>query len=108
MVESMEHTQDVERLFSWLKAPMVHYREFAPQMEVAEAVATWPAAHRTAVQTGLAPDIDPGPHGDAAVRERQARDRRCRPPSAPRAIHDSPMPGTEPPPTQGRLADVPV
>jgi len=45
MVESMEHTQDVERLFSWLKAPMVHYREFAPQLEVAEAVATWPAAH---------------------------------------------------------------
>jgi hypothetical protein len=108
MVESMEHTQDVERLFSWLKAPMVHYREFAPQIEVAEAVATWPVAHRAAVQTGLAPDTEPGPHGDAAARERQARDRRFMPPSAAQAIHDSPMPGTEPPPTPGRLADVPA
>jgi hypothetical protein len=109
MVESMEHTQDVERLFSWLKAPMVHYREFAPQIEVAEAVATWPIAHRTAVQTGLASDSDPAPHGDAAVRERQARDRRFMPPAAARAIHDNPMPGTEPPPpTLGRLTDVPT
>ena len=106
MVESMEHTQDVERLFSWLKAPMVHYREFAPQLEVAEAVATWPAAHKAAVQTGLAPDTESGPHGDAAARERQARDRRFMPPAAAQAIHDSPMPGTEPPPTPGRLADV--
>src|SRR5436190_10044542 len=109
MVESMEHTQDVERLFSWLKAPMVHYREFAPQMEVAEAVATWPVAHKTAVQTGLASDSEPGPHGDVAIRARQARDRRFMPPMAARAIHDSPMPGTEPPPpTPGRLADVPA
>ena len=108
MVESMEHTQDVERLFSWLKAPMVHYREFAPQLEVAEAVATWPAAHKAAVQTGLAPDTESGPHGDAAARERRARDRRFMPPAAAQAIHDSPMPGTEPPPTPGRLADVPT
>jgi hypothetical protein len=109
MVESMEHSQDVERLFSWLKAPMVHYREFAPQVEVAEAVATWPVVHKTAVQTGVAPDTEPAPHGDAAVRERQARDRRFMPPAAARAIHDSPMPGTEAPhPTAGRLADVPA
>jgi hypothetical protein len=65
-------------------------------------------AHRAAVQTGLAPDTEPGPHGDAAARERQARDRRFMPPSAAQAIHDSPMPGTEPPPTPGRLADVPA
>ena len=109
MVESMEHSQDVERLFSWLKAPMVHYREFAPQIEVAEAVATWPVVHKAAVQTGVAPDTEPGPHGDAAVRERQARDRRFMPPTAARAIHDTPMPGTEAPhPTPGRLADVPA
>ncbi len=105
----MEHTQDVERLFSWLKAPMVQYREFAPQIEVADAVATWPVVHKAAVQTGVAPDDEPGPLGDAAARERQARDRRFMPPAAARAIHDSPMPGTEPPPpTPGRLADVPA
>ena len=113
MVESMEHSQDVERLFSWLKAPMVRYREFAPQLEVAEAVATWPVAHRTAVQTGLASDREPGPQGDAAVRERQARDRRFMPVSAAEAIHDTPLPGTEPPhatphATAGRLSDVPA
>ena len=104
----MESSQDVGRLFSWLKAPMVHYREFAPQLEVAEAVATWPSAHKAAVQTGLAPDTESGPHGDAAARERQARDRRFMPAAAAQAIHDSPMPGTEPPPTPGRLADVPA
>jgi hypothetical protein len=109
MVESMEHSQDVERLFSWFKAPMVHYREFAPQIEVAEAVATWPAVHKAAVQAGVAPDSEPGPHGDAAVRERQARDRRFMPAAAAQAIHDTPLPGTEPPhPTPGRLADVPA
>lgn len=109
MVESMEHTQDVERLFSWLKAPMVHYREFAPQIEVAEAVATWPVVHKAAVQTGVAPDSEPGPHGDAAARERQARDRRFMPVAAAQAIHDTPLPGTEPPhATPGRLADVPA
>jgi hypothetical protein len=109
MVESMEHSQDVERLFSWLKAPMAHYREFAPQIEVAEAVATWPVVHKAAVQTGVAPDSEPGPHGDVAARERQARDRRFMPVSAAQAIHDMPLPGTEPPhATAGRLADVPA
>lgn len=107
MVESMDHTQDVERLFSWLKAPMVHYREFAPQIEVAEAVATWPVVHRAAVQTGAAPESEPGPHGAAAVRERVARDRRFMPAAAARAIHDNPLPGTEALPTPGRLADRP-
>ena len=98
MVESMEHTQDVERLFSWLKAPMVHYREFAPQIEVAEAVATWPVVHKAAVQTGVAPDTEPGPHGDAGGRaSARRRDRRFMPAAAARAIHDTPLPGTEPP-----------
>jgi hypothetical protein len=114
MVENMEHSQDVERLFSWLKAPMVRYRDFAPQIEVAEAVATWPVVHKAAVQTGVASDSEPGPHGDAAARERQARDRRFMPVSAALAIHDTPLPGTEPPHetpgqagTVGRREDVP-
>jgi hypothetical protein len=74
-----------------------------------EAVATWPAVHKAAVQTGVAPDSEPGPRGDAAARERQARDRRFMPVSAALAIHDTPLPGTEPPhATPGRLADVPA
>jgi hypothetical protein len=104
----MEQTQDVERLFSWLKAPMVHYREFAPQIEVAEAVATWPVVHKTAVQTGVALDTEPGPQGDVAVRERLARDHRFMPAAAARAIRETPLPGTEPTPTPGRLADLPA
>jgi hypothetical protein len=71
----MDHSEDVERLFSWLKAPQVHYREFAPQREVADAVATWPVVHRTAVQTGVAAANEPAPEGDAAAKERIARDR---------------------------------
>jgi hypothetical protein len=108
MVESMDHTQDVERLFSWLKAPMVRYREFAPQIELAEAVATWPIVHRAAVRTGVAPETEPGPHGDVAVRERMARDRRFMPAAAARAIHDSPLPGTEALPATDGLGDRPA
>ncbi|HEY1798111.1 MAG TPA: hypothetical protein VGG57_18505 [Stellaceae bacterium] len=39
----MDRDDDVERLFSWIKTPDLHYREFAAQREVADAVATWPA-----------------------------------------------------------------
>src|SRR2546423_1892994 len=66
----MDKVEDVERLFSWLKAPMVHYREFAPEREIADAVATWPAAHRAAVQTGVAAESEPpggGPPGGGRV-----------------------------------------
>jgi hypothetical protein len=98
MVERMDHSEDVERLFSWLKAPMVHYREFAPETEFSEAVATWPVVHKAAVETGVAGD-QPEPQGDAVARERIAR-RRVTLPAAP-----------EPPAmraTAGRLADRPA
>src|SRR5260370_5592053 len=93
----MDHVEDVERLFSWLKAPMVHYREFAPQREVAEAVATWPIAHRAAVQTGIAAGDEPAPQGSTAARERIARDSRSLP-TAVQAIEQNPPPGAEAPP----------
>src|SRR5207302_9787397 len=82
MVEKMDKVEDVERLFSWLKAPMVHYREFAPQREIADAVATWPAAHRAAVQTGVAAESEPAPRGDTAAKQRIARDSRPLPAAA--------------------------
>lgn len=43
MVEIMDRHDDVERLFSWIKTPDLHYREFAGEREVADAAATWPA-----------------------------------------------------------------
>src|SRR6266852_1121456 len=90
----MDNVEDVERLFSWLKAPMVHYREFAPQREVAEAVATWPIAHRAAVQTGIAAGDEPAPQGSTAARERIARDSRSLP-TAVQAVQQNPPPGAE-------------
>lgn len=39
----MDRDDDVERLFSWIKTPELHYREFAGEREVADAVASWPA-----------------------------------------------------------------
>lgn len=105
----MEHTEDVERLFSWLKAPMVHYRDFAPQTEIAEAVATWPSVYKAAVQTGVAVADETAPHGDSAARERIARERRALPAAVARAIEETP-PETAPPPappTDGRLSDRP-
>lgn len=120
MVESMDYAQDVERLFSWLKAPMAHYREFTPQIEVAEAVATWPLAHKAAVQTGLASGQEPSPHGFAAIRERMARNRAMMPEHAAQAIREHPIsvsgatgvvttpePAPGAAPTPGRAADVP-
>jgi hypothetical protein len=38
----MDRDDDVERLFSWIKTPDLHYREFAAEREVADAVVTWP------------------------------------------------------------------
>jgi len=107
MVEGMDHSQDVERLFSWMKAPMVHYREFAPQNEIADAVSTWPAAHRAAVEAGVAVDEGPGPQGDAAARERLARDRMTMPEAAAQALREQPLFGG-PQPTPGRLSDRPA
>ena len=79
----MDHSEDVERLFSWLKAPQVHYREFAPQRELAEAVATWPVVHRAAVESGVAAADAPAPQGDTAAKERMVRDRMTLPAVAP-------------------------
>jgi hypothetical protein len=90
----MDKVEDVERLSSWLKAPMVHYREFAPQREVAEAVATWPIVHRAAVQTGMAAEDEPAPQGSTAARERIARDSRSLP-TAVQAIQQNPPPGAQ-------------
>ncbi len=78
----MDHVVDVERLFSWIKAPMVHYREFAPQVEVADAVATWPLVHRAAVQSGVAAAEEAGPRGDTVARQRLARERLTMPAAA--------------------------
>jgi hypothetical protein len=113
----MDHTEDVERLFSWLKAPMVHYREFAPQHEVAEAVATWPVAHRAAVEAGMAAASENAPHGDAAAKARNARERISLPPAV-QAVPATPLPeelpsasAVETPPggpTAGRASDRPA
>ena len=89
----MDHTEDVARLFSWLKTPLVHYRDFAPQLEVAEAVATWPIVHKAAVQTGMATEED-APRGASAAKERIARDRMTMPAAVAEAIRQSPPPGT--------------
>jgi hypothetical protein len=112
----MDQNEDVERLFSWLKAPMVHYREFAPQRELAEAVSTWPVAHRAAVQAGVATEGEPAPQGDTAAKERIARDRRTLPSMPPPVQY---VPPAEPAPyqlppeatagmTPGRLQDRPA
>src|SRR5579863_2103947 len=97
MVESMNHKPDVERLFSWLKAPMVHYREFAPQVEVAEAVAAWPVVHRAAVEAGVVGHEDPAPHGSAAAHERIARERLLSPAAAVQVIQEIPVPAAPAP-----------
>ncbi|HEX5320220.1 MAG TPA: hypothetical protein VFW46_13745 [Stellaceae bacterium] len=61
MVEHMDHDDDVERLFSWIKTPDLRYREFAGEREVADAVATWPALRKTADETGRADDASAEP-----------------------------------------------
>ncbi|HEX3864796.1 MAG TPA: hypothetical protein VHY35_24185 [Stellaceae bacterium] len=89
----MDHSEDVERLFSWLTAPMVRYRNFTPQAEVAEAVATWPLVHRAAVQSGVKVDAA-APQGSAAAHERVARDQMGLPAAAARALRENPPLGT--------------
>lgn len=109
-VESMDNEQDVERLFSWLKAPMVHYREFTPQIEVAEATAAWPVLHKAAAETGAVAGLGPAPHGDAAAHERLARERMMMPTAAAEAVREAPLihgPAVAQP-TPGRLEDRPA
>lgn len=66
---------------------MVHYREFAPQREIAEAAATWPLVHRAAAESGSSVAAGPAPQGDTAARERIARDSRILPAMAPLEQH---------------------
>lgn len=49
----MQHEDDVERLFSWLKTPDLRYRDFASEREVSDAVARRPTVQRTAEETAL-------------------------------------------------------
>src|SRR5471030_1248832 len=90
----MDKSEDVERLFSWIRAPMVHYREFAPQVEVAEAVATWPLVHKAAVETGVTSAEEAVPHGDFLAHQRLARLHMGMPELAAKAIQNAPPPGT--------------
>ncbi len=104
VVERMDNAEDVERLFSWLSAPMVHYREFAPKVDVAEAVAAWPLAHRAAAESGM----DVGgvvPHGGAAAHERVARDQMGLPAIVAQALHDNA--GAAPPNLAPTIVDRP-
>jgi len=91
----MAQSSDVERLFSWLKTQDLRYREFAASREVSDAVATWPALHRTAAASGR-PAEAPAPSGAAAARERLARETAQMPPAAAEAIKAEP-PTTVPP-----------
>ena len=105
----MDKVEDVERLFSWLKAPMVHYREFGPQRELADAVRTWPLAHRAASQSGAAvAESEPAPQGDVAAKERIARDSRSLPAFASLAQHAGSGESSPSEMTPGRRSDVPV
>ncbi|GEM_PF-3255146 len=101
----MEHDDDVERLFSWLKTPDLRYREFAAAREIADAVAAWPALRKTAIESGHpeeAMSAEPAPpanggHGldrvmppPAAVEPAPVQNGRVEPPAAP--IEDTPHP----------------
>lgn len=94
----MAYSEDVDRLFSWLKAPALHYREFAPQREVAEAVATWPVAYRAAVQSGVAAEQALPPQGDSIAKERLARDRMTLPTRPVQHLPSAEAAPYEPPP----------
>src|SRR5690348_1958568 len=75
----MDRDDDVERLFSWIKTPELHYREFAAEREVADAAASWPAP-RDAVTEPSHPgepaepeapaEAEPAPSGRPSLGER--------------------------------------
>jgi hypothetical protein len=95
----MDQATDVGRLFSWLKGEDLRYREFAGAREIADATATWPAVHKVAAETGHA-DEAAAPLGDAAAKERIARDRMTLPPVALEAVRSG-RPVSPEPPTLG-------
>jgi hypothetical protein len=70
----MDRDDDVERLFSWIKTPDLHYREFAADREVADAAATWPAL-RDAVPEPSPADkrLQPEPYDDELLPAERAR-----------------------------------
>jgi hypothetical protein len=82
----MDHDDDVERLFSWIKTPDLHYREFAGERDMADAVATWPLPRQPANETGRPGDRPEG-HAEAeTMPEPEAG-----PEPAPRAAGHSPL-----------------
>lgn len=107
MVESMDHSEDVGRLFSWLKAPMVHYREFAPEADVADAVATWPSVHKAAAQSGVAMADEAAPRGSIAARARLARERMTMPEVAVQAMREHAASAAATPPAAAPSETVP-
>jgi hypothetical protein len=96
MVDPMDKDDDVERLFSWLKTPELRYREFGAEREIADAVGTWPALHKTAVQTGHPAETVP-PERDTAARERLARETMTSAPTAARMGGGDVAPAAPPP-----------
>jgi len=89
----MDHDDDVERLFSWIKTPDLHYREFAADRDVADA---WPVLRQDAYEAGHSehhpqpePEREAGPQGAG----RPSRGERL----APLFGHREPAPEPEPP-----------
>lgn len=70
---------------------MVQYREFTPQVERQEAVATWPLVHKAAVETGFASPEEAMPQGDYLAHQRIARDRMGLGELAAKAIQEAPL-----------------
>jgi len=91
----MDHDDDVERLFSWIRTPDLHYREFASERDVADAVEAWPVPRNAADQTGHRPrdaEADGAPTSPAP--QRTALGGRL----ASLFRHREPPPPPEPPP----------
>lgn len=105
----MDNDDDVERLFSWIRTPDLHYREFASERDLADAVAAWPMPRRTADDTARRDhrrdadiDVERGPSAAerTALSERLATlfGRREPPPASPSAFE--PAETREPPPEE--------
>jgi hypothetical protein len=102
----MDRDDDVERLFSWIKTPDLHYREFAAEREVADAAATWPVL-RDAVNEPSHPaephepapprETEPHPAGRMALGDRLSSlfGHREPPPEAPVVRREAPSPMPE-------------
>src|SRR6516165_2802059 len=73
----MSQATDLQRLLSWLKSENFKYREFAEAKDVSDAVASWPLLHEVAA-TGQ-PVTGAAPEGDAAAKQRIARNQTMMP-----------------------------